>query len=224
MGETIQLTSEDGFTLSAYRATPSGTPKGAVVVIQEIFGLNPHIRSVADGYAEAGYVAIAPALFDRIRPGIELGYGQADMQQGIELKGQSSTDKALLDIAAARDAVDTVGRVGVVGYCWGGFLSWLSACRLDGIAAATSYYGGGIASVAGEVPRCPVLMHFGERDKHITPADVDTVRRAHQTGVEIHVYPADHGFNCDARASYDAPSAAVARDRTLAFFGQHLAR
>lgn len=224
MGKMIDLTASDGFCLKAYRADPMGQPKGAIIVVQEIFGVNGHIRRVADGYAADGYVAIAPALFDRAAPDIELGYTSDDMQKGVELKGKSATDAALLDIAAARDAVAAVGPVGIVGYCWGGFLSWLGATRLPGISAAVSYYGGGIASVAGETPKCPVLMHFGERDKHILPEHVDAVRKAHPTGVEIHVYPADHGFNCDARASYDADSAKLALERTRAFFAAHLTR
>jgi carboxymethylenebutenolidase len=223
MGEMIKLQASDGFALGAYRAEPQGTPKGGVVVLQEIFGVNGHIQRVADGYAGAGYVAIAPKLFDRVRPDIELGYTPDDMQQGIALKGQSQTDAALLDIDAARAALANVGKVGVVGFCWGGFLAWLSATRLPGFAAAVSYYGGGIGGVATETPRCPVLLHFGERDKHIPLSDVEAVRQAHPDLAQAHVYPADHGFNCDERAAYDAESARIARERTLAFFAQHLA-
>jgi carboxymethylenebutenolidase len=222
VGETIKLKASDGFELSAYVAKPPGRPKGALVVVQEIFGVNGHIRRVADGFAADGYLSIAPALFDRIRPGITLGYSQDEIQQGIALKGQSSTDNALADVAAARDFVTDAGRVGAIGYCWGGFLAWLSATRLPGFAAAVSYYGGGIGAVAGEKPRCPVLMHFGEKDHAIPLTDVEKVRAAHPRGVEIHVYPAGHGFNCDERASYDAESARVARERTIAFLDAHL--
>ena len=221
MGETIRLRAADGFELSAYRAAPSGTPRGGLVVIQEIFGVNGHIRRVADSYAADGYLAIAPALFDRIEPGIEIGYGPADIERGRELKGRSQTDAALRDIAAARDAVAAAGKVGVVGYCWGGYLAWLSATRLDGFAAAVSYYGGGIGSVAGETPRCPVLLHFGEKDHAIPLSEVEAVRKAHPE-LDIHVYPAGHGFNCDERGSYDAESARIARERSLAFLRQHL--
>jgi carboxymethylenebutenolidase len=220
MGETIRLRASDGFELSAYRAAPSGTPRGGLVVIQEIFGVNGHIRRVADGYAAEGFVAIAPALFDRIEPGLELGYGQDDIERGRGLKARAPTDAALRDISAARDAA-AAGKVGVVGYCWGGYLSWLSATRLDGFAAAVSYYGGGIGSVAEEMPRCPVLLHFGEKDHAIPLSEVETVRKAHPD-LEIHVYPAGHGFNCDERGSYDADSARLARERSLAFLQRHI--
>jgi carboxymethylenebutenolidase len=193
-----------------------------VVVIREIFGVNGHIRRVADGFADDGFLAIAPAVFDRIRPGIEIGYSQEDIQRGMELKSQSSTENALKDIDAARAHVASVGKVGVIGYCWGGFLSWVSATRLPGLAAAVSYYGGGIGTVADEQPMCPVLMHFGEKDHAIPLTDVDKVRAAHPTGVEIHVYPSGHGFNCDERGSYDAESARIARERTVRFFNRHL--
>jgi carboxymethylenebutenolidase len=222
MGETVKLRGADGFEPSAYVARPRGAPKGALVVVQEIFGVNGHIRRVADGFAADGFLAIAPALFDRIRLGLTLGYGQEEIQEGIRLKGQSSTEAALADIAAARDFVAGAGKAGVIGYCWGGFLAWVSATRLSGFAAAVSYYGGGIGTVAEEKPRCPVLMHFGEKDHAIPLADVEKVREAHPAGVEIHVYPAGHGFNCDERGSYDAESARVARERTSAFLNAHL--
>ncbi|HEX8167287.1 MAG TPA: dienelactone hydrolase family protein [Beijerinckiaceae bacterium] len=222
MGETVKLRAADGFELSAYVAPPQAKPKGGLVVVQEIFGVNGHIRRVADGFAADGFLAVAPALFDRIGPGITLGYSQDEIQEGIGLKGQSSTENTLADIAAARDFVKDAGKTGVIGYCWGGFLAWVSATRLPGFAAAVSYYGGGIGGVAEEKPRCPVLMHFGEKDHAIPLTDVDKVRAAQPTGVEIHVYPAGHGFNCDERGSYDAESAKAARERTVAFLGRHL--
>src|SRR5215211_546168 len=222
MGETMKLRAADEFELSAYLARPPRAPKGALVVIQEIFGVNGHIKRVADSFAADAFLAIAPALFDRIRPGITLGYSQEEIQEGIALKGQSSTENALADIGAARDFVKEAGPVGVIGYCWGGFLAWVSATRLPGLAAAVSYYGGGIGTVAQEQPRCPVLMHFGEKDHAIPLTDVEKVRAAHPKGVEIHVYPAGHGFNCDERASFDADSARIARERTVAFLDKHL--
>jgi carboxymethylenebutenolidase len=222
MGRQIQLRSVDGFALGAYRAEPAGQPKGAVVVIQEIFGVNDHIRQVADGYAAEGYVAIAPQIFDRVARDVELGYEQADMGQGIELAFQKLDHKlALQDVQAAVDAAAADGGVGVVGYCFGGLLAWRAACELDGVSAAVSYYGGGVAREADRQPRCPVMMHFGENDAHIPLSDVEKVKGA-QPLAEIHVYPADHGFNCDHRASYDAGSAKLARQRTLEFFAKHL--
>lgn len=222
MGEKIQLRSVDGFAVGAYRADPSGTPRGAVVVIQEIFGVNAHIRDVADGYARDGYVAIAPQIFDRIERDIELGYEQADMTRGIELAFQRlDHGLALQDVQAAVDAAAAHGRVGVVGYCFGGLLTWRAACELDGIAAAVAYYGGGIARETHRRPRCPVMMHFGEKDAHIPLTDVDSIKSAHPN-VRVFVYPADHGFNCDHRASYHRESAELARQRTLEFFAEHL--
>ena len=222
MGETIRLQASDGFELSAYVARPAGTPKGGLVVIQEIFGVNGHIRSVVDGYAAEGLLAIAPALFDRIEPGLELGYTPPDIERGRDLKGRSTTESALSDVEAAMRHVAEAGKVGVVGYCWGGFLAWVSATRLTGVSAAVSYYGGGVGAVAHEQPKCPVLMHFGEKDHAIPLTEVEKVRAAHPTGVEIHVYPSGHGFNCDVRGSYDPESARIARERSLAFLNRHL--
>lgn len=222
MGQKIQLRSVDGFALGAYQAAPDGASKGSVVVIQEIFGVNRHIREVVDGYAAAGYHAIAPQIFDRVERDIELGYEQADMGRGIEIAFQK-LDRALAlqDIQAAIDAASVHGKVGVVGYCFGGLLTWLAACELNGVAAASSYYGGGVAGEVNRTPRCPVIMHFGELDAHIPMSDVEKVKKA-QPDVEVFVYPADHGFNCDHRASYDAAAAELARTRTLTFFGQQL--
>jgi carboxymethylenebutenolidase len=222
MGETITLTAADGFQLSAYQAKPAGKPVGGLVVTQEIFGVNGHIRRVADSFAAEGYHAIAPALFDRIEPGVAIGYTQDDIQKGIALKGKSTTASALLDIDAARRVVAAAGRTAVIGYCWGGFLAFVAAARLPGFAAAVSYYGGGIGSVAAEQPKCPVLMHFGDKDHAIPLSDVEAVRQAHPTGVTIHVYEAGHGFNCDERPSYDKASADLARRRTLAFLAAEL--
>ena len=223
MSQQIELVAADGHRLGAYVAAPQGAARGAVVVIQEIFGVNSHIRSVADGYAAEGYLAVAPALFDRLERGLEIGYGDADIQRGIALKGKSPNDKALLDIAAAIAHAQQAGggKVGSVGYCWGGLLSWLSACSLDGLAAAVCYYGGGMPDQKQLQPRCPVLAHFGRQDHAIPLAGVEAFRAA-QPGVELHLYDAGHGFNCDQRGSYDAASAKLARERSLAFFAAHL--
>jgi carboxymethylenebutenolidase len=194
-------------------------------VVQEIFGVNSHVRAVTDGFAADGYLAIAPALFDRVERGVELGYGPEDIQRGRALKEACPAALALNDIRCAVDFVRSqlaaAARVGIVGYCWGGLLSWLAACEIETLAVSVAYYGGGITEQAQRVPRCPVLAHFGERDAHIPLAGVEALRRA-QPGITVHLYPAGHGFNCDQRASYDAPSAALARERTLAFLRERI--
>jgi carboxymethylenebutenolidase len=216
MGQAIELTAADGFVLSAYRADPSGTPRGGLVVAQEIFGVNGHIRSVCDGYAADGYLAIAPALFDRYERGVDIGYTPADIAKGRELKARAGVDAALRDVAAARDAVTSAGKVGVIGYCWGGYVAWMTASRLPGFACAVPYYGGGILDAAAERPQCPVMAHFGERDALIPVAGVRELAVAHPAA-QIYTYAADHGFNCDQRGSYDAAAAKLARERTLQF-------
>ena len=222
MGEKRQLRAADGYTLGAYEALPDGEPNGGVVVIQEIFGVNAHIRAVCDGYANDGYAVIAPQIFDRAERDVELGYEEADMGRGVQLAFQDiKREDTLQDLQAAIDEVGKYGKVGVVGYCFGGLLTWLSACELHGVACVSAYYGGGIAGELGRTAKCPVIMHFGELDAHISMSDVDSIKAA-LTDVDVHVYPADHGFNCDHRASYDAASAATARERTIAFFGEHL--
>jgi carboxymethylenebutenolidase len=222
MGETIQLTAADGKTIGAYRAVPAGRPKGGLVVLQEIFGVNRHMRSVCDGFAAEGYVAIAPALFDRVRPGIELGSNGADVEIGKTIRAETELDAVLKDVQAAIDAVAPAGKTGIVGYCWGGSLAFLSATRLRGVAAAVGYYGGQIVPFVAEMPKAPVILHFGERDKGIPLSDVDIIRQ-HHPDMSNFVYPADHGFNCDERGSYDKPSAALALERTLRFFAEKLA-
>ena len=217
---TLQLLAADGNRLSAYVVKPEGTPRGAVVVVQEIFGVNSHIRRVAEQYAAAGYVAIAPALFDRLQKGVELGYDAAGLQAGLDLMARTTDAGVLADIRAAIAAVEHDGRVGMVGYCWGGRVTYLCGCRTD-IAAGVAYYGGGINQLLGETPRCPMMFHFGDRDTYISAADVAQIREAFPQGV-YHVYAAGHGFNCSDRGDFDAPSAHLAFDRTLEFFRKHL--
>jgi carboxymethylenebutenolidase len=221
MGQQIELAAADGFRLTAYRADPAGTPRGGLVVAQEIFGVNSHIRSVCDGYAADGYRAIAPALFDRCERGVDIGYTPADIARGRALKARAGSDAALLDIAAARDALAGAGRIGVIGYCWGGYIAWLSAARLSGFACAVPYYGGGMLEAQGEQPACPVMAHFGERDANIPVTGVRQLAAAHPQA-QVFIYPADHGFNCDQRGSYDAAAATLARERTLGFLRRHV--
>jgi carboxymethylenebutenolidase len=229
MTETIQLKAADGFELPAYVARPARTARATVVVLQEIFGVNSHIRAVADGYARQGYLAVAPELFHRVRSGVELGYTAADVEQGRQLKTAAEALPApgvLADVAAAiaYGASQAGGKVGVVGYCWGGLVVWRGACTLPGLSAAVAYYGGGMTAgdEPARQPRCPVMCHFGEQD-HAIPIDGVHAFAKAQPAVEVHVYPAQHGFNCDQRASFDAAAAALAQQRTQAFFARHLA-
>jgi carboxymethylenebutenolidase len=226
MGNFIDLKSADGFVFPAYVAQPAGQPKGGVVVLQEIFGVNSHIRSVADGYASEGYLAVAPATFHRVKPGVELGYAQDDMAAGQALKAAVEALPApgvMPDIQAAIDHAAQAGKVGIVGYCWGGLLTWRAACLLNGLAAASPYYGGGMTTPdeAARRPKVPVLAHFGDQDHWIPLNSVEAFRKAHPE-VQVEVYHANHGFNCDQRGSYDAAATKLARERTLAFFAQHL--
>ena len=228
MGTMIELQSADGTRVPAYEARPAGTPKGAVVVIQEIFGVNSHIRAVADGYAAEGYLAVAPAAFHRVKPGVELGYTDADMGEGFGYKTAAEALPApgvMQDIQAAIDhaAKSSGGKVGMVGYCWGGLLTWRAACTLSGLSAAAPYYGGGVTTETetARQPRVPVMAHFADDDKWIPLDTVEAFKKAHPT-VQVFTYPAHHGFNCDQRGSWHAPSAQLARERTLAFFKQHV--
>lgn len=228
MGTMIELQSADGTWVPAYEARPAGTSKGAVVVIQEIFGVNSHIRNVADGYAAEGYLAVAPATFHRAKPGVELGYTEADMGEGFGYKTAVEALPApgvMPDIQAAIDhaAQASGGKVGIVGFCWGGLLTWRAACTLTGLSAAAPYYGGGVTTEAeiARQPKVPVLAHFADEDTWISLDSVEAFKKA-QPEVEVHTYAAHHGFNCDQRGSWDAPSAQLARERTLAFFAQHL--
>lgn len=228
MGSWIELTAADGFVLPAYRADPTGRPRGAVVVVQEIFGVNDHIRQVADGFAADGYLAVAPAAFHRVRSGVELGYTPDDMTAGRDLKAAVEAlppPGVLQDLQAAvhEAARASGGKVGIVGYCWGGLLSWRAACLVEGLACAAPYYGGGM-TVGAELarqPKVPVLVHFGEQD-HWIPMDTVRAFSAAHPEVDVQVYAANHGFNCDQRGSWDEAAARLARQRTLALFAAHL--
>ncbi len=222
MSERVRLTAADGHELDAYVAKPTEEPIAGLVVLQEIFGVNQHIRSVADSYAKDGFLAIAPALFDRYERGVDIGYEGADMQKAMSFLPKLDIDAAVRDTAAAlayaREA--TGEKSGVVGYCFGGSVAWLAATRLDA-DAAVGYYGGHISRFASEQPKCPVMLHFGKKDQHIPKEEVDKIAAAHPD-VEIYWYDAGHGFNCDARASFDPDSAKLARARSLEFLARNL--
>jgi carboxymethylenebutenolidase len=222
MSQVVKLQATDGHELDAYVAQPEGKPWGGLVVVQEIFGVNRHIRAVADRFAQEGFYSVAPALFDRVERNVELSDAAEDTQKGMALAQKISIDDAVKDVDAALQYVaKEVGKpAGVVGYCWGGTLAWLSATRLAP-AAAVGYYGGQIARFAQEEPRAPVTLHFGKEDSHIPAADVQRVEDAHPE-VEIYWYDAGHAFNNDTRASYNEDAAREAMARTLSFLNRHL--
>jgi carboxymethylenebutenolidase len=222
MGGFTTLMARDGHEFNAWLAAPAGPARGAVVIAQEIFGVNRHVRGVADSFAAAGFVTIAPCLYDRIRRGIELGYSEAETQEGRGYRLQIPKEKTLLDLGASINVVKHAGRVAVVGYCWGGTLAYLAACELP-VSCAVAYYGGQIKDHLGKSPRRPVLYHFGEKDPYIPASDIEKIRAADPTG-EFHLYPADHGFNCEERGSYDAASARLALERTHAFLTAQMER
>jgi len=220
-GTDVVLRAADGHVLSAYRAEPSQRPASGLVVLHEIFGANAHIRNVCDAYAKLGFLAIAPALFDRVQPGTELGYDAQAVAKGRELRTAIALEATLLDVQAAIDAASEGGSVAVLGYCWGGTLAFLSATSLAGVNCAVAYYGAQTMPYAHQAIRVPVLMHFGELDPRIPPADMATIRR-HNPGIVVHTFPADHGFNCDHRKEWHAESAARALELTLAFLRRNL--
>jgi carboxymethylenebutenolidase len=221
MGTMIELTAADGHKLAAYRADPKGKPRGGIVVIQEIFGVNSHIKQVADGYAADGYLAVAPALFDRVQRNVDLGYTPDDIAKGREIRGKVTNDMALKDTEAAIKAAAAAGKVGIVGYCWGGFVAWMASAKVSGLACAVPYYGGGILDNADLEPKVPLMGHFGDKDQHIPVDGVRKLAEKHKKH-PIFIYSADHGFNCDHRGSYNAPAAKQARERTLEFFRKHV--
>ncbi len=221
MGNMIQLTADDGHKFSAYHAAPAGKLKGAVIVVMEIFGVNSHIKKITDQYAADGYLAIAPAMFDRVQPGLDIGYTPADIEVGRGIMQKMKLDDAMKDVAAAMQNVASAGKVGIVGYCWGGTVAWKAASSLAGIACAVPYYGGGVPGLIGEQPKCPVMFHWGETDQSIPLDKAKEVAAAHKNLIH-HFYAAGHGFNCDQRGSYNEECSKLARTRTLEFFAQHV--
>jgi len=220
MGQNMNLNTAGMQCIGAYLAKPSGAPRGGIVVVQEIFGVNAHMRAVAVGFAREGYTAIAPAFFDHVETGVELGYDEGSFRRGRTLAGEISFDRAIEDVASAAEAIKSSGKIGVVGYCWGGTVALLAATRLG--LPAVSYYGARNVAFLGEKPQAPVLFHFGERDSSI-PAEAVQEHREAYPDQAIHTYPAGHAFNRDVDAThYDAPSARLALELTLAFFEQNL--
>ena len=229
MSDWIKLKASDGHELSAYVARPKGEAIGALVLVQEIYGINAHIRGVADGYAKDGFLVVAPAIFDRFERGVELRYDGEDQKRAFEFYQKLKPEVTLLDVAAAYGAAKEAGKgIGVVGYCYGGLMSWLAATRGENLkmqpSCCVGYYAGGIGSVAKEEPSCPVMLHFGAKDDHIGKDQVEAVRAAHPE-VEIFVYEGvGHAFNRDADpAHFNAAAAKLARERSLAFLKSHIA-
>ena len=222
MGQDIKLTASDNFQLDGYRADPDGAPKAAIVVIQEIFGVNHHIRAVCDRLAAAGYVAIAPSIFDRVERNFTSGYSPDEIAIARKFVANPDWAAMLRDTQAAIDAVKTIGPVGIIGFCLGGSIAYAAATKLSGLSAAVGYYGGAVVRFADDKPNAPTQLHFGEKDAGIPLTDVETIR-SKRPDVEVFVYPgAQHGFHCDERASYDKTSADIAWPRSLAFFAKHL--
>jgi len=228
MGHFVQLRAADGFESQAYIAQPKTEPRGAIVVLQEIFGVNNHIRAICDGFAFVGFVAIAPAVFSRLQKDVNLGYTPGDVEIGRSLKNLAEGLPApgvMADVQAAisHASMATRGKVGVVGYCWGGLLSWRAATQFANVKAAVTYYGGGMTlePELHKKPLCPTMSHLGAKDGLIPASTVQAFQQA-QPKVEVHIYDADHGFNCDQRGSYNVAAADLALERTLGFFIQHL--
>jgi carboxymethylenebutenolidase len=222
VGKDIKLTASDNFQLGGYRADPATAPKAAVVVIQEIFGVNHHIRAVCDRLAAEGYVAIGPAIFDRVEPNFTSGYSPDEVAIARKFVANPDWAAMLRDTQAAIDAVKDVGPVGIIGFCLGGSIAYVAATKLSGLSAAIGYYGGAIVRFADDKPQVLTQLHFGEEDAGIPLSDVETIR-AKRPDVEVFVYPgAQHGFHCDERASYDKTSADIAWPRSMAFFAKHL--
>lgn len=223
MGEHVKLRASDGHEPDAYVARPAGEPIAGLVVVQEAFGVNGHIRSVTDGWAKDGFLAVAPALFDRVERGVELTYAGENMQKGIGLIRQGNAGDRVKDVAAALDYArqETGKKAGVIGYCLGGTMAWLAATRLDP-DAAVGYYGGQILQYAGEKPRAPVMLHFGLQDSHIPKDEIESKVQAAHPEMPVFWYDAGHGFNCNDRASYNAEASKLARERSFEFLRKHL--
>jgi carboxymethylenebutenolidase len=225
MGQALHITSSDGHTFDAYETTPTGKTIGALVLVQEIFGVNTHIQATADLYASLGYRVVAVPTMDRVQKKVNLGYTPEDMQAGSALKAAVEAlpnHPVMLDLQAAIDHLKPFGKVGIFGFCYGGLLTWRSACQLSSLSAAVPYYGGGVQNESNLIPKCPVMAHFAEEDSYIPLDSVEALKKA-RPEIEVHIYPGHHGFNCDHRASYFGQSAQLARTRTLDFFQKHLA-
>ena len=223
MGQMVQLTTADGHTLDAYQADPAATPKGGLIIIQEVFGITGHVKRLSDSFAEAGYAVCAPAMFDRVEKNVELTYGTDDFAKGRELRGKLTDDWILADVEAAAKHLSQFGKVGLAGCCFGGYVAWISGTGLDSLACAASLYGGGVAAKTDRQPKCAMQMHFGDKDGGISLADVHIVKEAHPD-LPVYVYDdAAHGFCTDDReGAFNARACARATGRILDLLAQHV--
>ena len=224
MGQTIKIksTAADGFEFSALHADAQGHRKGGVIVIQEIFGIDQYVRADVERWARLGFEAVAPSMYDRVKPGLDVGHDEAGMAEAFAAVRQAKPEDALADLAACVAFLKDKGPVFVVGYCYGGAMTWQAAGRLEGISAASSYYGGGVAGAADLTPKCPTICHFGRKDGHIPADEVKATITAAQPRVPVYIYEnSGHGFNNDGRPDSDPDDATLARQRTLALFEQN---
>jgi carboxymethylenebutenolidase len=222
MGKFIELQASDGHKLAVYLAEPSGKARGGVVVIPEIFGVNSHIKATTDGFAADGYRAVSPAMFDRVQRNYDTGYSAPEIEAGRAIMQKMDWGKSMLDVQAAIAEAAKAGKVGIVGYCYGGTVTWVAAARASGLACAVPYYGGGMPGFIGEQPKCPTLCHFGELDQSPTLAQSKEIAAKHPEIIAHFYAGAGHGFNCDQRGSWNADAARLARSRTIEFFRKHL--
>lgn len=220
-GKDIHLTGGDGFTFGAYHVPPTGARKGGLVLIMEIFGVTAHIRDLCHEFAAQGYEVLAPALYDRVQPNFQAGYTPDDIQAGIQMRAKIAQESVVSDVQACIDFLANRGKVGILGFCYGGTVSFLAACRCRNLSAASGYYGSGIKDLQTETPRCPTILHFGDRD-HGIPLDVVEGIQAAQPAVNCYIYPADHGFVSDRPSNHDDAATALAHKRTLRLFEQYL--
>ncbi len=216
----IRLTAQDGFAIDAWRAEPARVPRGGLVIVHENAGLTDHIRDLADAFSAEGYRVIAPAFFDRLQRNLVFSYGESQIEARREARSRIDLDKTLLDVAAAAKEA-AAGKVGIVGYCWGGSVAWLSAARLPQLACAVSYYGSAIAGHIGEQPLCPVMMHWGTRDHTLPVERAREIAAAHPEAVSHFYEGAGHSFN-NPFERYVESAARLARERTLGFLRMHL--
>ena len=218
-GKMEKMTMSDGAEIGVYRVGAQGARRGGLVLIQEIFGVNAHIRETCDGYADDGYEVLSPALYDREAPGFETGYSPEDIQKAIKIaRGEQPFELSVKDALTCIDALAGKGKVFITGYCYGGTVTWAAACRSDGLAAASGYYGGQIVQMNDLKPKCPTILHFGETDHGIPMSDVEKIKTAHPE-VTVYVYESvGHGFNCDRRPDYDQAASRLAKQRTLELF------